>query len=97
MPIRIYGMTYFDENGEYWGNKTEPIIAGVSGRLNARSVKIFADGMYLLIEGLPPSEFMFAGALRSGGAAVHLIYPISFNSLTDSAFHTAIRAVYRQP
>ncbi|KAF7979890.1 hypothetical protein HWV62_40681 [Athelia sp. TMB] len=47
IPIRIYGMTYFDENGEYWGNKTEPIIAGASGRLNARSVKIFADGISL--------------------------------------------------
>lgn len=38
-------MTYFDENGEYWGNKTTPIIGGGNdGRLNVRSVKIFADG-----------------------------------------------------
>ncbi|KAJ7668392.1 amidohydrolase 3 [Mycena polygramma] len=42
--IRIYGMTFFDENGEYWGNKTKPIINAGNGRLNARSVKIFADG-----------------------------------------------------
>ncbi|KIM91971.1 hypothetical protein PILCRDRAFT_809968 [Piloderma croceum F 1598] len=44
LPIRIYGMTYFDENGEYWGNKSKPIINGGNGRLGARSVKIFADG-----------------------------------------------------
>ncbi|KAJ7124911.1 amidohydrolase family-domain-containing protein [Mycena epipterygia] len=44
LPIRIYGMTFFDENGEYWGNKTKPIINAANGRLNARSVKIFADG-----------------------------------------------------
>ncbi|KAF7362054.1 putative amidohydrolase YtcJ [Mycena venus] len=44
LPIRIYGMTFFDENGEYWGNKTKPIIDAGNGRLNARSVKIFADG-----------------------------------------------------
>ncbi|KAJ7209555.1 amidohydrolase family-domain-containing protein [Mycena pura] len=42
--IRIYGMSFFDENGEYWGNKTEKIINAGNGRLNARSVKIFADG-----------------------------------------------------
>ncbi|KAJ7065050.1 amidohydrolase family-domain-containing protein [Mycena amicta] len=44
LPIRVYGMTYFDENAEYWGNKTEKIINAGNGRLNARSVKIFADG-----------------------------------------------------
>ncbi|KAJ7755700.1 amidohydrolase family-domain-containing protein [Mycena maculata] len=44
LPIRIYGMSFFDENGEYWGNQTEPIINAGKGRLNARSVKIFADG-----------------------------------------------------
>ncbi|KAJ7078906.1 amidohydrolase family-domain-containing protein [Mycena belliarum] len=44
LPIRIYGMTYFDEHGEYWGNKTKPILNAGNGRLNARSVKIFADG-----------------------------------------------------
>ena len=37
-------MTFFDENGEYWGNQTKPIIDAGNGRLNARSVKIFADG-----------------------------------------------------
>ncbi|KIK68827.1 hypothetical protein GYMLUDRAFT_1000742 [Collybiopsis luxurians FD-317 M1] len=44
LPIRIYGMSYFDENNEYWGNITKPLIASGDGRLTARSVKIFADG-----------------------------------------------------
>lgn len=44
--IRIYGMTFFDENGEYWGNTTKPIVNAANGRLNARSVKIFADGRH---------------------------------------------------
>ncbi|KAJ6593701.1 amidohydrolase family-domain-containing protein [Mycena capillaripes] len=44
LPIRIYGMRFFDENEEYWGNKTKPIINAANGRLNARSVKIFTDG-----------------------------------------------------
>jgi len=44
LPIRIYGMSYFDENQEYWGNRTEPLIGAGDGRLTARSVKIFADG-----------------------------------------------------
>lgn len=44
LPIRIYGMTYFDENGEYWGDKIKPIISGGNSMLGARSVKIFADG-----------------------------------------------------
>ncbi|KAJ7594738.1 amidohydrolase family-domain-containing protein [Mycena floridula] len=43
LPIRIYGMTFFDEHGEYWGNKTKPLHA-TDRRLAARSVKIFADG-----------------------------------------------------
>lgn len=35
-------MTFFDENGEYWGNKTKPIINAANGRLNARrSGRIF--------------------------------------------------------
>jgi hypothetical protein len=44
LPIRIYGMRFFDENGEYWGNKSKPLIGAGNGRLNTRSVKIFADG-----------------------------------------------------
>ncbi|KAH7920922.1 amidohydrolase 3 [Leucogyrophana mollusca] len=44
LPIRIYGMTYFDDGGEYWGNTTKPVIEAGNGRLGARSVKIFADG-----------------------------------------------------
>ncbi|KAF7375991.1 putative amidohydrolase YtcJ [Mycena sanguinolenta] len=43
LPIRIYGMTFFDENAEYWGNQTKPKI-DPENRLTARSVKIFADG-----------------------------------------------------
>jgi hypothetical protein len=37
-------MSYFDENVPYWGNLSKPIINAGNGRLNARSVKIFADG-----------------------------------------------------
>lgn len=44
LPIRIYGMRYFEENGPYWGNLSKPILNAGNGRLNARSVKIFADG-----------------------------------------------------
>ncbi|EGN99525.1 hypothetical protein SERLA73DRAFT_179580 [Serpula lacrymans var. lacrymans S7.3] len=44
MPIRIYGMTFFEENGPYWGNLSKPIIGASNGRFSARSVKIFADG-----------------------------------------------------
>ena len=38
-------MTYFDVLAPYWGNITRPLIANGDGRLTARSVKIFADGM----------------------------------------------------
>jgi len=44
LPIRIYGMTHFDENFEYWGDKVKPIIGAANGRFTARSVKIFGDG-----------------------------------------------------
>ncbi|KAF8160976.1 amidohydrolase family-domain-containing protein [Crassisporium funariophilum] len=44
LPIRIYGMTFFDENKPYWGSTTRPVIGAGDGRLSARSVKIFADG-----------------------------------------------------
>ncbi|KAI0266689.1 amidohydrolase family-domain-containing protein [Gloeopeniophorella convolvens] len=44
LPIRIYGMTHFDENAEYWGDKIKPIIGAANGRFTARSVKIFGDG-----------------------------------------------------
>ncbi|KAI9458558.1 amidohydrolase family-domain-containing protein [Russula earlei] len=46
LPIRIYGMTHFDENTEYWGDKIQPIIGAANGRFTARSVKIFADGKF---------------------------------------------------
>jgi hypothetical protein len=37
-------MRYYDEGSPYWGNISEPVINAGNGRLNARSVKIFADG-----------------------------------------------------
>ena len=37
-------MRHFDEVDPYWGNISKPIINAGNGRLNARSVKIFADG-----------------------------------------------------
>ncbi|KAJ7187578.1 amidohydrolase family-domain-containing protein [Mycena pura] len=44
IPIRIYGMKFFDETEPYWGNTTRPFVGAANGRLTARSVKIFADG-----------------------------------------------------
>ncbi|KAF8965645.1 amidohydrolase family-domain-containing protein [Flammula alnicola] len=44
LPLRIYGMTYFDEHGQYWGDKIKPFAAAADERLSARSIKIFADG-----------------------------------------------------
>ncbi|KIM45737.1 hypothetical protein M413DRAFT_442349 [Hebeloma cylindrosporum] len=44
LPIRIYGMTFFDESGPYWGDRISPLTAQGDERLSARSVKIFADG-----------------------------------------------------
>ncbi|KAI0700891.1 amidohydrolase family-domain-containing protein [Cytidiella melzeri] len=44
LPIRVYGMTHFNESTQYWGDSVEKIIGGGNGRLTARSVKIFADG-----------------------------------------------------
>ncbi|KAL5523809.1 hypothetical protein ACEPAG_7982 [Sanghuangporus baumii] len=42
LPIRIYGMRYFNEKAEYWGNQAIKIIN--HNRLTSRSVKIYADG-----------------------------------------------------
>ncbi|PCH43503.1 hypothetical protein WOLCODRAFT_75587 [Wolfiporia cocos MD-104 SS10] len=44
LPIRIYGMTYYNENADYWGDTVVKIVGAGNGRLSARSVKIFADG-----------------------------------------------------
>ncbi|KZV76297.1 amidohydrolase 3 [Peniophora sp. CONT] len=44
LPIRIYGMTYFDENADYWGDRVAPIVGAADGRFTARSVKFFGDG-----------------------------------------------------
>lgn len=40
-------MTFFDENGPYWGDKITPLTARGDERLSARSVKIFADGAWV--------------------------------------------------
>jgi hypothetical protein len=88
--IRIYGMTHFDENFEYWGDKIKPIIGAANGRFTARSVKIFGDGK----SSSPPEPSTLntiLGALRSGGAAVSsmksecsfgLMAIVSYTSLT---------------
>ena len=44
--IRIYGMSYFDENRPYSGDTMKPVIGAGDGRLNARSIKIFGDGSF---------------------------------------------------
>ncbi|TCD59895.1 hypothetical protein EIP91_011218 [Steccherinum ochraceum] len=44
LAIRIYGMTYFDETKDYWGDQVVKIVGAGNGMLTARSVKIFADG-----------------------------------------------------
>ncbi|KAM5535097.1 hypothetical protein V8D89_011183 [Ganoderma adspersum] len=44
LPIRVYGMKYFDETAAYWGDSFEKIILAGNNRLSVRSVKIFADG-----------------------------------------------------
>ncbi|KAF5326133.1 hypothetical protein D9611_000139 [Ephemerocybe angulata] len=43
LPIRIYGMKYFNETAEYFGDKLKPLVSA-DNRLSVRSVKIFADG-----------------------------------------------------
>lgn len=37
-------MTFFDEKGEYQGDKISKVMDDGSTRLTARSIKIFADG-----------------------------------------------------
>jgi hypothetical protein len=39
-------MTYFDENAPYSGDSIRPVIGAGDGRLNARSIKIFGDGIF---------------------------------------------------
>lgn len=63
-------MTYFDENTPYWGNTTKPLMEAGKGRLMARSVKIFADGIHLISQYLTSAHLRLIGALRTGGAAV---------------------------
>ena len=52
--IRIYGMTYFDEEKPYSGHTARPVISAGNGRLSARSIKIFGDGiLFTLIDNIP--------------------------------------------
>lgn len=52
-------MRFFDENGEYWGNKSKPLIGTGNGRLSTRSVKIFADGTSTsVIDGIIFSDYV---------------------------------------
>ncbi|KAF8626850.1 hypothetical protein AX15_004675 [Amanita polypyramis BW_CC] len=44
LPLRIYGMTFFDENEPYNGDTVPKLIKQGNDRLTARSIKIFADG-----------------------------------------------------
>lgn len=46
VQIRVYGMTHYNESSDYWGNRVNKLIGAGNGRLTARSVKIFADGMH---------------------------------------------------
>ncbi|KAJ7681284.1 amidohydrolase family-domain-containing protein [Mycena rosella] len=66
IPIRIYGMKFFDETQPYWGNTSQPFVGAANGRLTARSVKIFADAPRSLHRQpqhhwfhAPPSEVLF--------------------------------------
>ncbi|KAH8828114.1 amidohydrolase 3 [Flagelloscypha sp. PMI_526] len=45
LPLRVYGMTYFDEHAEYWGNTTEKLIDAAEGTLTQRAVKIFTGAL----------------------------------------------------
>ena len=45
VQIRVYGMTHYNESSDYWGNRVDKLVGAGNGRLSARSVKIFADGM----------------------------------------------------
>jgi len=38
-------MVYYDENEEYWGNKSSPVIDDCYNRLHIGGVKMFADGI----------------------------------------------------
>jgi hypothetical protein len=68
-------MTYFDEDKPYLGDTTRPVVSAGNGRLSARSIKIFGDGiLFHRINGMPKID-NFIGALRTGGAAVNIFAP----------------------
>jgi hypothetical protein len=50
-------MQYFDENADYWGNVSKPIIAAGNGKLTARSVKMFADGECYYDVNISPNSY----------------------------------------
>ncbi|KAG5636156.1 hypothetical protein H0H81_008987 [Sphagnurus paluster] len=81
LPLRIYGMRYFDidENAEYWGNKTKPLTARFRGdepgtRLSSRSVKIFADGGAALYEPYADNPST-SGLMRISPETLHRVVP----------------------
>ena len=69
---RLYLMGNIPSN-EYWGNQLPRLIDyGKHGRLNLRSVKLYADGMMLLLKRSIVLLFSVpcSGALGSWGAAL---------------------------
>lgn len=70
--IRLYLMGYIESN-EYWGAKIPRLLDyGTQRRLNLRSVKLFADGVYLMgiINTYHCRLTSFEGALGSWSAAL---------------------------
>jgi len=55
--------------GQYWGNKTSPLKDyGKQGRLNFRSVKLYADGLSsFLTPGIPINKFIKSQVLLDPG------------------------------
>ncbi len=73
-------MQYFNESAPYWGDSLEKYD---NGRLIARSVKMFADGMFLIcFSTKAPPDGIVTGALRTAGAAVIPIVHLPSPSLT---------------
>jgi predicted amidohydrolase YtcJ len=50
LPIRIYGMLFFNDTSGYWGRDRRPVIGTADGRFTMRSVKIVADGKFLVMQ-----------------------------------------------
>jgi hypothetical protein len=74
-------MTHFNESSDYWGDRVQKVIGASNGRLTTRSVKIFADGKLadtLTSTSQIDSCIIYAGALRTGGAAVGILVKSRF-------------------